>query len=84
VDKLFDLLDEEPSRRTGSNRFDILINNVGIASGTPIDTTSEQRLNQELVVNVKAPVVVTQRPVRDVRSPCVMFALRGGDGRSGL
>jgi 3-oxoacyl-[acyl-carrier protein] reductase len=61
VDKLFELLDSELSERTGSNRFDILINNAAISPDSPVDATSEDVFDEVFNLNAKAPFFISQK-----------------------
>src|ERR1700730_13177741 len=60
IDKLFDELDRELYQRTGSNRFDILINNAAISPDTPVDTTDEKLFDEVFSLNAKGPLFITQ------------------------
>jgi 3-oxoacyl-[acyl-carrier protein] reductase len=61
VTKLFEILDAELSRRTGSNRFDILINNAAISPDTPVESTSEELFDEVFDLNAKAPFFISQK-----------------------
>ena len=67
VDNLFNLLDKELSKRTGSDRFDILINNAAIAPDTPVDTTGEELFDEVFNLNMKAPFFISQRALPRLR-----------------
>jgi NAD(P)-dependent dehydrogenase (short-subunit alcohol dehydrogenase family) len=61
VDKLFQLVDAELIQRTGSNRFDILINNAGIAPDSAVENTTEKVFDEVFDVNVKVPFFLSQK-----------------------
>jgi 3-oxoacyl-[acyl-carrier protein] reductase len=61
IDKLFEQLDQELSKRTGSKRFDILINNAAISPDTPVDTTDEKLFDEVFDLNAKAPFFISQK-----------------------
>lgn len=61
VTKLFEILDAELSKRTGSNRFDILINNAAISPDTPLESTSEELFDEVFDLNAKAPFFISQK-----------------------
>jgi 3-oxoacyl-[acyl-carrier protein] reductase len=60
VRQLFEALDNELERRTGQNRFDVLVNNAAIAFAIPFEQTTEEIFDQMMQVNVKAPFFVVQ------------------------
>lgn len=67
VDRLLKSLDEELMRRTGSNQFDILINNAGIGTSSTFEETSEKDFNRLFAVNVKAPFFLVQQSLGRLR-----------------
>lgn len=62
--KLFAAVDAELTRRTGSAKFDILINNAGIAPFVGFADTTEAVMDEIYTVNVKALYFVTQEAVK--------------------
>ncbi|MDF2646120.1 MAG: short-chain dehydrogenase/reductase [Paenibacillus sp.] len=67
VDRLLKILDEELIRRTGSNQFDILINNAGIGTSSSFEETSEDDFDRLFAVNVKAPFFLVQQSLGRLR-----------------
>jgi 3-oxoacyl-[acyl-carrier protein] reductase len=57
---LFASLDQELSERTGDTKFDILINNAGIAPFVSFADTTEAVLDEIFTVNVKSLFLITQ------------------------
>jgi len=53
-------LDEELTRRTGSNRLDILVNNVGMGDYRSLTDTSDELLDTIFTTNVFAPFKLTR------------------------
>ncbi len=62
--KLFAAVDAELTRRTGSAKFDILINNAGIAPFVGFADTTEAVMDEIYTVNVKALYFITQEAVK--------------------
>lgn len=60
---LFDALDAEMKARTGSTKFDILINNAGIAPFVNFAATTEDVLDEIFAVNVRSLFMVTQQAI---------------------
>jgi 3-oxoacyl-[acyl-carrier protein] reductase len=58
--KLFAAFDPEVVRRTGAAKFDILINNAGIAPFVGFADTTEEVMDEIYAVNVRALFFVTQ------------------------
>jgi NAD(P)-dependent dehydrogenase (short-subunit alcohol dehydrogenase family) len=58
---LFPKLDAALKRINGSNKFDILINNAGIAPFTPFAQVTAEEFDEVFAVNVKAPLFITQQ-----------------------
>jgi 3-oxoacyl-[acyl-carrier protein] reductase len=56
----YEALDSELIRRTGAPRFDVLVNNAGIAPGESIDQVSEELFDRVFAINVKGPFFMTQ------------------------
>jgi NAD(P)-dependent dehydrogenase (short-subunit alcohol dehydrogenase family) len=61
VDTLLSQLDAELLARTGSNRFDILVNNAAIAPFGTLESTSEALFDELFMLNVKVPFFLTQK-----------------------
>lgn len=62
--KLFAVVDAELTRRTGTTKFDILINNAGIAPFVGFADTTEAVMDEIYAVNVKALYFITQEAVK--------------------
>ncbi len=62
--KLFAAVDAELTRRRGSAKFDILINNAGIAPFVGFADTTEAVMDEIYTVNVKALYFITQEAVK--------------------
>jgi 3-oxoacyl-[acyl-carrier protein] reductase len=62
--KLFAAFDSELRARTGGTKFDILINNAGIAPFVGFAETTEAHLDEIFTVNVKALFLITQEAVK--------------------
>jgi 3-oxoacyl-[acyl-carrier protein] reductase len=60
VTQLFAALDAELTRRIGSARFDILVNNASIAELGTIEEASEDQFDRHFAVNVKALYFLTK------------------------
>lgn len=67
ADILFAELDRELKARTGDTKFDILINNAGIAPFVGIADTTEAQLDEIFAVNVKSLFLVTQKAISRLR-----------------
>lgn len=65
--KLFADVDTELKARTGDTKFDILINNAGIAPFVSFSDTTEAQLDEIFAVNVKSLFLVTQEAVKRLR-----------------
>lgn len=65
--KLFAAFDSEVRARTGDVKFDILINNAGIAPFVSFSDTTEEQLDEIYAVNVKSLYLVTQEAVKRLR-----------------
>lgn len=61
---LFSAFDQELAARKGSTKFDILINNAGIAPFVSFTDTTEAHLDEIFAVNVKSLFLVTQEAVK--------------------
>ena len=64
---LFVALDQELSARTGDTKFDILINNAGIAPFVSFADTTEAVLDEIFTVNVKSLFLITQEAVKRLK-----------------
>lgn len=67
VNRLLQALDEELTRRMGSNQFDILVNNAGIGTSPSFEETSEEDFDRLFAINVKAPFFLVQRSLGRIR-----------------
>ncbi|MRQ29483.1 SDR family NAD(P)-dependent oxidoreductase, partial [Bacillus anthracis] len=67
VEALYSSLDNELQNRTGSTKFDILINNAGIGPGAFIEETTEQFFDRMVSVNAKAPFFIIQQALSRLR-----------------
>ena len=63
IEQMFETLDGELTRRTGSPRFDILINNAAISVRSVIEQTTEAEFDRVFAINVKGTFFVTQHAV---------------------
>jgi NAD(P)-dependent dehydrogenase (short-subunit alcohol dehydrogenase family) len=64
---LFAALDQELSARTSDTKFDILINNAGIAPFVSFADTTEAVLDEIFTVNVKSLFLITQEAVKRLK-----------------
>jgi len=67
IEGLFKQLDNEFSKRTGSPKFDILINNAGVAEQATIQETSEDLFDHIFDVNTKGLFFVTQYALKRLK-----------------
>lgn len=67
INSLFEQVDHQLTDRTGSNQFDILVNNAAIAPASSIEGTDEETFDQLFRVNVKGPFFLTQQAVQRIR-----------------
>lgn len=67
VEELIQSLDEQLNQRTGSNQFDILINNAGIGTSKTFEETTEDSFDEIFAVNVKAPFFLVQKSLSRLR-----------------
>jgi NAD(P)-dependent dehydrogenase (short-subunit alcohol dehydrogenase family) len=67
VKKLFNELDAELLRRTGSAGFDVLVNNAGIAPQASLEDTDEPLFDEIFALNVKAPFFIVQTALPRIR-----------------
>lgn len=67
VKTLYTVLDEELKARTGDTKFDILINNAGVAPFVNFADTTEDVLDEIYTVNFKSLFFVTQEAVKRLR-----------------
>jgi NAD(P)-dependent dehydrogenase (short-subunit alcohol dehydrogenase family) len=84
VDKLFQLLDAELIKRTGSNRFDILINNAAIAPDSAVENTTEELFDEVFDLNVKVPFFISQRALPRLRDRGRVINISSGATRIAL
>jgi 3-oxoacyl-[acyl-carrier protein] reductase len=61
---LFAAFDQELTKRNGTTKFDILINNAGIAPFVSFTDTTEAVLDEIYTVNVKSLFLITQEAVK--------------------
>ena len=64
---LFAAFDQELTTRTGDTKFDILINNAGIAPFVGFADTTEDVFDEIYTVNVKSLFLITQEAVKRLR-----------------
>ena len=67
VRRLFEALDAELTRRRGSRRFDVLVNNAGVGMAGTAETTTEADFDRTFAVNVRGPFFVTQQALPRLR-----------------
>ncbi|MBC7807674.1 MAG: SDR family oxidoreductase [Akkermansiaceae bacterium] len=67
IEALFSRLDAELTQRTGSNQFDILINNAGVAEMVPFEETTEAQFDHHFNINVKGMFFTTQKALPRLR-----------------
>jgi NAD(P)-dependent dehydrogenase (short-subunit alcohol dehydrogenase family) len=67
VRHLFHALDAELTKRRGSGRFDVLVNNAGVGRAGTVAATSEQDFEVTFAVNVRGPFFVTQQAIPRLR-----------------
>ena len=67
IGRFFEQLDGELTRRRGDRRFDILINNAGIAVHGPTETSTEDDFDRVFRVNVKGPYFTAQHAIPRLR-----------------
>lgn len=67
IDSLFQQVDRQLAERTGSNQFDILVNNAAIAPASSLEGTDEETFDELFRVNVKGPFFLTQQAVQRIR-----------------
>jgi len=84
VDKLFQLLDAQLIKRTGSNRFDILINNAAIAPDTAVENTTEAVFDEVFDLNVKVPFFMSQKALPRLRDGGRIINISSGATRIAL
>lgn len=84
VEILFGQLDQELIARTGSNKFDILINNAGIAPFVNFADTTESILDEIYTVNFKALFFVTQQAAKRLRDGGRIVSTSTGAARTPL
>ncbi|HTG67634.1 MAG TPA: SDR family oxidoreductase [Candidatus Udaeobacter sp.] len=68
VKQLIQTMEEELTRITGDNRFDILINNAGIGTSKTLEETTEEAFDEVFAVNVKAPFFLVQQALPLLRN----------------
>ena len=64
---LYAAFDKEVQGRTGSAKFDIVVNNAGIAPFVTFDDTTEAVLDEIYTANVKSPYFITQEASKRLR-----------------
>jgi NAD(P)-dependent dehydrogenase (short-subunit alcohol dehydrogenase family) len=67
IRQFFQALDDELTRRRGSNQFDILVNNAGISMMGDVASSSEEDFDRTFSVNVKGAFFVTQQAMPRLR-----------------
>jgi 3-oxoacyl-[acyl-carrier protein] reductase len=67
VKTLYTAFDKELTARTGSTKFDILVNNAAIGPFASFDDTTEAVLDEIYTVNVKSPFFITQEASKRLR-----------------
>jgi NAD(P)-dependent dehydrogenase (short-subunit alcohol dehydrogenase family) len=67
VKTLYAAFDKEVQGRTGSTKFDILVNNAAIAPFANFDGTTEAVLDEIYTVNVRSPFLITQEGGKRLR-----------------
>jgi NAD(P)-dependent dehydrogenase (short-subunit alcohol dehydrogenase family) len=68
ISVLFDRLDAELIRRTGTNALDILVNNAGVLTRARLEDVTLADLDRILQVNLKAPFLIIQQASGRLRS----------------
>lgn len=68
IKNLYQTLDSSLQELNGSNQFDILINNAGIAPAFKIEDTSEETFDQVFSINVKGVFFVIQQALHRLRN----------------
>ena len=61
LEKFYSALDQELTKRVGSARFDILVNNAAIAEPSSIGETSEALFDRHMDINVKGTYFMTKQ-----------------------
>jgi NAD(P)-dependent dehydrogenase (short-subunit alcohol dehydrogenase family) len=67
IRSLYQQLDTELAARTGEAKFDVLVNNAGIALGKPIEQFTEADFDAQFAVNVKGVFFTTQMAIPRLR-----------------
>lgn len=67
IKQMYDSLDAELTKRTGTAQFDILVNNSGVAPAATVDETTEETFDQVISVNLKGAFFVTQQALPRLR-----------------
>lgn len=67
IEQLYQTLDDELAKRTGSRHFDILVNNAGISTLMPYPQMTPAQFDQTFAVNVRGPFFVTQMALPRLR-----------------
>ena len=67
IQRFFEALDAELTRRRGNRQFDILVNNAGIGRQGTVETTSEAVFDELVAVNLKGPFFVAQQAIARLR-----------------
>jgi 3-oxoacyl-[acyl-carrier protein] reductase len=81
IAELFKQMDKELSQRTGTNQFDILINNAGIAEPATIQETTEDLFDRTLNINTKALLFVTQHALQRLKDGARIINISTGATR---
>jgi NAD(P)-dependent dehydrogenase (short-subunit alcohol dehydrogenase family) len=68
IPRLFETLDAELTRRTGTDELHILVNNAGIDRRGVLEDIAEAELDRIIQVNLKAPFLILQQASRRMRS----------------
>ncbi len=67
IQKLFEQLDAELTKKRGDRGFDILVNNAGIGGGGPFATSTEADFDKVFATNVKGVFFTTQHALPRIK-----------------
>lgn len=81
IAELFKLLDKELIERTGTPKFDILINNAGVAEPASIQDTSEALFDHIFDINTKALFFVSQHALTRLKDGSRIINISTGGTR---